>query len=161
MGGIDEDDVAGGQRAEQIQVALFDQLALDLDAEVLQPRIFERLITNLPARIAAVFRLQILDGEMGNDRGLSAADLDDGARLEVPDHAIKRLGITRTAIAVRIGESSPVAATPFERSQCRAEVELRQQLQLRIEIPIDAGKIPGGIRVAEDMLGAVGRLVVV
>src|SRR5580693_6002485 len=134
MGGIDEDDVAGGQRAKQTQVALFDQLALDLDAEVLQPRIFERLITNLPARIAAVFRLQVRDGEMGNDRGLSAADLDDGARLEVPDHAVKRLGIARTAITVRIGEGPPVTAAPFERAQRRAEFELRQQLHLRIEV---------------------------
>src|SRR5580704_321723 len=114
MGGIDEDDVAGGQRAEQSQVALFDQLALDLHAEVFQPRIFVGLITNLPARISAIVRLGVRDGEMRNDRGLSAADFDDRARLEVPDNAVKSLGIARTAIAVRIGEGSPATAPPFQ-----------------------------------------------
>src|SRR5580704_2707086 len=107
MGGIDEDDVAGAQRAKQTQVALFDQFALDLNAEVFQPRIFVGLETNLPTRILAVLRLGVFDGEMRNDRGMSAADLDDCARLEVSDHAVKRLCIARTAITVRIGESSP------------------------------------------------------
>src|SRR5580692_1135765 len=158
MGGIDEDDVAGGQRAKQTQVALFDQFALDLDAEVFQPRIFERLITNLPARISAVFRLGIRDGEMRNDRGLSAADLDDRARLEVPDHAVKRFCIARTAIAVRIGESSSATATTFQGMERRAEVELREQLRLGIEVPIDAGKHPRRIRIAENVLGAISRL---
>src|ERR1700685_144920 len=114
MGGIDEDDVAGAQRAKQAQVTLFDQFALDLNAEVFQPRILVGLETSLPARIWAAWRLGVFDGEMRHDRGLSAADLDDCARLEVPDHAVKRLCIARTAIAVRIGESAPLTVPPFQ-----------------------------------------------
>src|SRR6202042_1998045 len=117
--------------------------------------------TNLPARISAIVRLGVRDGEMGNDCGLSAADLDDRARLEVPDHAVKSLSIAGTAITVRIGEGSPAAAPPFQGTQCLAEVELRKQLRLRIEVPIDTGESSRSIRVAKDALGTIGGLVVV
>ena len=39
VGRIDEDDVAGGERSKKTEIGLFDSLALERDAEIVEPRI--------------------------------------------------------------------------------------------------------------------------
>lgn len=126
-----------------------------------QPGVFERLEADLPALILRIRRGCVGDGEPRDKRRLSAPDLDDPARLEMPDHRVERLGVAAPEPAVVVVEGPSAIAATFERKKLGAVRKLFQQRQLSLEIPVDARERPRLVRVAENIRGGVGRLVIV
>src|ERR1700722_1788560 len=159
MRGVDEDDVSRGERPEYRWIGALDALAPHLDTELVEPWVLERLEADLPALILRVRRGRIGDREPRHERRLSAPDLDDPARLEMPDHRIERLGVTGPEPAVVVAEGPPTIAATFQRPQLGAVGELFEQRKLSVQVPVDARKRPRLVRVAKNIRRSVGRLV--